>query len=206
VTFSKVLRRCGWWAVFAVGAAGCGVLSAKPDPTRFYLLAPITDATPAGATGLVIGLGPIVLPPYLQRPELATRVGPNEVRFREFDRWAGSLPSQVASVLGEDLRLSLGTDRIVPFPWYSGTALDVVVEIQVFRFELDRDGQVHLSAHWRLKDPAHSTDLKAADADLREPVGTGGADATVAALSRVLGQLAHEIAEAVVATRPSGRR
>jgi hypothetical protein len=194
----KVIGRRCWWALFAV--AGCGLLLAKPDPTRFYVLAAVADAT-TPPSGLTVGLGPIVLPPYLQRPEMATRVGANEVRFREFDRWAGSLPTQVGTVLGEDLRRVLGADRVVLFPWYSGTTLDLVVELQVFRFEPDQDGLVHLLGHWRLRDAAHAKDLGSADVDLSEKMASVDPDGEVAALSRALAQLARQIAGAV----PAGR-
>jgi uncharacterized lipoprotein YmbA len=148
----------------------------------------------------------VVLPAYLQRPELATRVGPNEVRFSEFARWAGALPAQVTSVLGEDLRLLLGPERVVLFPWYVGTVLDVVAEVEIFRFEPDADGQVHLAAHWRIKDGTRTTLLRTGDTDVGEPTGPGGMDATVAALSRALGRLGREIADAVRATRTPVRR
>lgn len=200
MTSSKVIRRRCWWTLLALALPGCGLLLAKPDPTRFYVLAAVADAT-APPGGLAVGLGPIVLPTYLQRPELATRVGANEVRFREFDRWAGSLPAQVGTVLGEDLRRVLGADRVVLFPWYSGTALDLVVELQVFRFEPDQDGQVHLLGHWRLRDATHAKDVGAADVDLSEKMAAAGPDGEVAALSRALAQLARQIADAVPARR-----
>jgi len=200
VTSLTMRRRRGRWALLAVALAGCGFLSPKADPTRFYVLTAVADA-PAPPRGLAVGLGPIVLPSYLQRPELALRVGPNEVRFREFDRWAGSLPAQVGSVLGENLRRVLGADRVVLFPWYSGTKLDLVVELQVFRFEPDHDGLAHLLGHWRLRDAAHATDLTAADVDLSEPVASRDPDGEVAALSRLLAQLARQIADAA----PPGR-
>jgi hypothetical protein len=189
--------------VLAVAVTGCSLLQARTDPTRFYVLAAVVDVPPPAPTGLTLGLGPIALPRYLQQPQLATRVGPNEVRFTEFSRWAGPLPTQVATTLADDLRGALGTERLVLYPWYAGTGLDVVVEVDVTRFEPDQDGQVHLVARWRIKDGTATTLLRAGDADVREPAGAVGVDAVVAALSRALGQLGREIAAAVRATHPS---
>lgn len=192
--------------LFAVGLAGCSVLRPHTDPTRFYVLAPLADVAPVPPTGLVLGLGPVVLPRYLQEPALARRVGPNEVRFADFARWAGPLQTQVASTLAEDLRVLLGTDRVVAFPWYPDTVLDVVVEVEVLRFEPDTDGQVHLAGRWKVADRAGAV-LRGADADVREPVAAADPDTTVAALSRALGRLGREIADGVRATRPaSGSR
>ena len=200
MTSLTILRRRCRWMLVAVALAGCGILFPKADPTRFYVLAAVADAT-ASSRALAVGLGPIVLPSYLQRPELALRVGPNEVRFRELDRWAGSLPAQVGSVLGEDIRRALGADRVVLFPWYSGTKLDLVMELQMFRFEPDRDGQAHLLGHWRLRDAAKATDLTSADVDLSEKVPSPGPDGEVAALSQLLARLARQVADAA----PPGR-
>ncbi len=201
MTSSKVIRRRCWWALLAAAVAGCGFLTPRKDPTRFYVLSPLAEPTAAGPRGLSLGLGPITVPAYLQRAELATRVGVNEVRYREFDRWAGSLPAQVGTVLAEDLRRVLGADRIVLYPWYSGTALDVIVELQIFRFEPDKDGLVHLLAHWRMRDPVHATDLRAADVDITEKTASADADGAVAGLSGALAQLAGQVADAVPARR-----
>jgi uncharacterized lipoprotein YmbA len=43
--------------------------------------------------GPAIGLGPITFPKYLDRRQIATRTGPYELEFVEFDRWAEALSS-----------------------------------------------------------------------------------------------------------------
>ena len=191
-----MMRRC-WWVLLAAALAGCGFLQAKPDPTRFYVLTSVVEGTGAPGGGPALGLGPIHLPSYLQRPELATRVGDNEVRFRPLDRWAGSLPAQLSAVLAEDLRRLTGAGRVVQFPWYSGTELDLVVELDVFRFEPAKDGAAHLLGHWRLREAAPAKELRSDDVDLSEKIATPDPDGEAAALSRVLGQLAQRIAAAV---------
>lgn len=182
-----------------VVAAGCSVLTAREDPTRFYVLSPTADAPTDAPTHLVLGLGPITLPRYLQNSALVRRAGPNEVQFADFDRWAGPLDGQIARTLAEELHVLLGSDRIVTFPWYQDAMLDAAVVIEVFQFEPDTDGQAHLVARWKLmtRDGAM---VRAADVDLHEPVNGRSTDATVGALSRVLGRLAQEIAGGVRAT------
>jgi len=51
--------------------------------------------------GAVLALGPVRLPEYLDRPQIATRSEGNEVRLHETERWAGSLQEDVSRVMVE---------------------------------------------------------------------------------------------------------
>src|SRR4029077_20509436 len=61
----------------------CSLLAPR-DRSRFYVLTPlaVTDptssATPPGRR-MALGLGPVNVPSYLDRPEIVTRVNPNEL-------------------------------------------------------------------------------------------------------------------------------
>jgi len=97
-------------AVGLVGAsvllAGC--LSPKEDPTRFYVLS-TSDASQVDEAwddrpGMTdVGVGPFIMPGYLDRPQFVRRVGPNEVRPVEAARWAETLGEGFERVLAEDL-------------------------------------------------------------------------------------------------------
>ena len=67
--------------------SGCSLT----QPSRFYTLSSLSDAGAAkteAQTDLAVGVGPISLPNYTDRPEVVTRASPNEFYFAEFDRWA----------------------------------------------------------------------------------------------------------------------
>ncbi len=95
------------------------MLRPRPDPTRFYVLAATAPDHPPAPGSLVVGLGPITMPGYLQHPMLATRPDATQVRYADFDRWAEPLPTLFGRALGQDLSALLGA-RIVPHPWYRG--------------------------------------------------------------------------------------
>jgi uncharacterized lipoprotein YmbA len=175
--------------------AGCSIFAPRPDPSRFFTLTPIAgEGAPSEALrGKVLGIGPVTLPRYLDRPELVTRVGPNEVRQATFDFWAGSLQKQFATTLGQNMQILLAAGSIVPFPWYSGSPPDLSVEVDVLAFEPAADGQAHLVARWRVHKGAAT--VKASESNLSRPAG-GDPAASVAALSELLGQLSGEIAAA----------
>ena len=80
--------------LFLLAPIGCvGKASA---PTRFYMLKPIAGAPMnlkfAERDGFVIvGLAPIQVPAYLDRPQFVVRKTNKEYRLAEFDNWAEPL-------------------------------------------------------------------------------------------------------------------
>jgi uncharacterized lipoprotein YmbA len=177
-------------------AAGC--FTAHPDPTRFYVLTPMAgeDGTsPAAAPApVVLGLGPIALPRYLDRAELINRVGANEVQPARFDRWAEPLHLQIARTLAEDLTRLGAVSRVVHHPWYRSRDQDVVLEVDVQRFERDAANHALLAARWRLRCPGDARALRTEEATLVDPAVALDAAATAEALSRQLGELSRRMA------------
>ena len=96
------------------GAAAAAALAActRTRPTMFYTL--VTPAGPPKARrpgkGLVVGLGPITLPQYLDRPDIVTREGANQMRLAEFHQWAQPLEPMLTQIMAEDLLVLLGAE------------------------------------------------------------------------------------------------
>ncbi len=192
----------------SVAAAGLGVLalagcfSPRPDPSRFFVLSATGPAAgnslaPSGLTGVsgaTIGLGPIKLPSYLDRDEVATRVSPNRLEFSDKDRWAAPLDSNFQQVLAQDLTQLLGTRSILFFPWVGNTRVDYQVRVDVYRFENDSSGNSRLVAHWQVLDGSGKI-LYANDSNISEQVQPG--QPVAAALSRTVDGVARQIASAI---------
>jgi len=154
--------------------------------------APAYPHAPASRT---LGLGPITMPGYLQTPMLVTVDG-TRVQYAEFDRWAEPLPVLFMRALDQDLSGLLDA-RVVPYPWYRGAPLDVVVRVDVSSFEADVAGNAHLDACWTIRDPRTATVLRDDCSSITEPVGERGAPAQVSALGRAVGELAQRVAAAI---------
>lgn len=186
-------------ALASIGAA-CGwtPFTPRPDPSRFFVLTPLTDAAAADGPRLPsLGIGPVTFPRYLDRPEMVTRVGPNEVRPAAFEYWAGSLPRQFEGVLAQDLQTLLGVDRIAIHPWYAGMTPPLVVEADVQRFEASADGNVQLLARWRLRKGAQSEVLRSGESSLSHPASGTDPGSAAAALSGLLADFSRELATAI---------
>jgi uncharacterized lipoprotein YmbA len=180
--------------VFVLVVAGCSFLVPRPDPTRFYVLTTTAKEASGRPTGLTIGLGPVTIPPYLERPEIMTRVADNELRPSPIDRWAAPVGTQIARTLSHDLTALLGLDRVVLHPWYSAAEFAAVVEVDVYRFEITSDGKALLVARWRVRPPKGPV---RANTFVRTESAAGGVEAAVGAMSRAIEGLAAEIAGAV---------
>ena len=190
--------RLVFFAALAVAIAGC--LSPRKDDSKFYVLSPVGSDPAGSATSrpILLGLGPIKLPAYLDRQEVVTRVAPNRVELSSVDRWAEPLDSDFTRVLAQNLSADLGTQRITFYPWYNTTSVDFQVKVDVYRFETSSDGKVDLTAHWQIISGIGKL-LVVRDSTFTETSKPGDAGDAAAAMSRALGKLSQEIASAIAA-------
>jgi uncharacterized protein len=177
----------------AIGLAGCGLLrSPNTTPTTFYVLSSTAQTGDArSGRPLTLGVGPISMPPYLERPQLVKRVAPNELTFNEFDRWSEPLKENFTRVLGTDLDKLVHVERLIAYPWYSSTKMDYAIEINILRFEPQPDGEVVLDARWSIRG-AQTSAFHNRELHLSRPGGS--ASDVAAAMSSMTGELAQNIA------------
>jgi uncharacterized lipoprotein YmbA len=185
------------------------------QPTRFYVLSTIADqAAVAPGSGVAVGVGPVNLPQYLNRPQIVTRLGDNRLAVADFDQWGGELDDNFIRALAANLSSLLRTDRVSLFPWKDGVPIDYQVTVDVLNFEQNADGTSVLSASWSIVDPAtgkvrlmrrstyHDASGQVPPGSAEEPV-TGKEhtdrpyDGVVAAMSRNLATLSQDIAVAI---------
>jgi len=176
-----------------VWLAGC----ARTQPAQYYLLSsPAGPATAAPASARRIGLGPVRLPEYLDRPQIVSWASPTRLHLSNAHRWAEPLGKSFARTLLADLAHALPDAQFVAWPWRAPQqpALQITVDVQ--RFERAADGVLLLEARWAVQrgpaDPAPALRTTS----LRVPV-TGAADdydALVTAASTAVLDLARDIA------------
>ena len=174
---------------------------ADSQPTRFYTLSGLAsergDALAALPADLTVGVGPVTLPPYLDRPQLVTRAGSNRVVLADFDSWAEPLEGLFARVLADNLALLLGTDDVLLLPQRRSMPLTYQVEVDVARFDVDAGGNANLDARWWVYGRGGERLLRSGRSTLTAPTQVGDYTAAAAALSRALGAMSTEIAEAI---------
>jgi hypothetical protein len=179
----------------------CGCLG-RSQPTRFYLLQSISGI-PAEKTaaqkheGMHIGVGPVTLPEYVDRPQIVTLVGPHELDLADFDQWSEPLKDSIPRILGENVSVLLATQHIYLYPWTGAANIDYQIEVDVTRFDAERDGTSVLNARWTILAGNSKEILVRKKSVITEESGGPGYDALAAAESRLLEKLSREIAAAV---------
>ena len=179
--------------------AGCG----SSQPVRFYVLSTLAERQPAGGGDLAVGVGPVDLPEYLDRPQIVTRSGQNELNLAEFERWGASLKDNTAEVLAENLAALIPSNKVATYPWKRATQIQYQVAVKITRFDRTEGGDAVLSARWKILD-ADGAERLSRESHYAERPAADSYAATVAAMNRILAQFSRELAGAVNGLRRGG--
>lgn len=177
--------------------AACG----KSAPIRFYSLAPdpgqSEPANPGQTTPcFALGVGPVDFPAYLDRTQIVTRGEANRMNLAEFDRWIEPIQANFTSALMDALSGQLCAKPLVGFPWPGGVRPDRQISVQVREFDGTLGRDAVLRADWSVSDKEGQV-LIWKSTSLREPCPGNDFGSLVAAQSRLVRQLAQEMARAV---------
>jgi hypothetical protein len=182
----------------AIGGLLAGCSSA---PTHFYVLTPLPVAGgPLGGPNrqdLSIGLGPVELPDYLDRPQIVTRLDQNQFKVADFDYWSEPLKDNFTQVLAENLSSLLTTERVFVYPWRRENRVTYQVTVKVIRFDRVVDGDSVLTARWRILRADNNEELRVQTATYTVPAAGSDYPATVTAMNQTLTALSRDIAGAL---------
>lgn len=175
-------------ALILVFLMGC----ASSPKTNFYTLNVIPASTDRTRISFPVQVAAVHLPPSLDRREMVRLSSENQVEIMDTDRWSAALDEMVRNVLSQDLaaRLPEGTVILPQAPAPRNTAKLVVA---IAQFGPDANGNVRLDGSWTLL--AAGAESPASKRDVQISAGPAPtADATAAAMSRALSELANDIA------------
>jgi len=194
--------------VCAMSFTFVGCLGSSPA-SRFYTLAPlqVRDGPGSTATDATLAIGPIEIPDYVDRQQIVTRTGANELVVAEFDRWGGSLESEISSSLVATLRDRLASQKVAVAPWrsaiLSGVGPTYRAAVSVSRFDGIPEQSVVLQGRWELiaRSGGKEESLGVREATVTEKIDDASYDALVAAMQRVLVRFGQQMADAVTTAR-----
>ncbi len=188
--------------VSGLALAGCR----RSAHARFYQLQPpaprdLPASLDGRQGGVVVAVGPVEIPEYLDRSQIVTRAGESELALGEFDRWVGPLGDDLARFLAEDLATRLPRDRFSIVRWAplleSQVPVDSSVAVRVERFEGALSGPVVLRAQWGLASRGKGIVFRA-EYTTSEPVNAPTYPALVSAMSKAAGRLSEQIASQIL--------
>jgi uncharacterized protein len=160
----------------------------------------------AGQRDLTLAVGPVTVPPYLDRPQLVTRTSRAKLTLADFEQWAGPLADTTARVLSEDLALLIPTERVVLYPWPRNIDPDYQISVEVLQFERGPGSQVVLVARWSLLD-RDGKELALRTSRINLTASGTDYEATAMAMGRALEALARDMAATLLTTaQPASAR
>jgi len=164
----------------------------------------------SGTVEAVIGIGPVHIAGYLDRPQIVSRISSNRLQIAENSRWAEPLEESIPRILLENLEILLPAAELQVYPWDPSISIDYQLLIGIARFDATADGTATLEVHWQILQE-EETDLPL---EKKHDIFTASADnndqeAKVHALSMTLEQFSRELAneiKKVVSLTPQSRR
>ncbi len=173
------------------GISACG----KTPAARFYTLSPATVEN-AGSRNVVsqqvIGIGPVTIAAYLDRPEIVTRSSTTSIELAAFDRWAEPFEDIVTGSLADSISSMLPSVQAIVDPWpEADVKYQLVVKIK--KFESDKDGNVRLTASWGLLQPSSRKMKKIFESDILQQGSSAEFSEITKNMSLALTRLSEEM-------------
>jgi len=180
-------------------AVGCRTATA-----HFYTLDSTATADAGPPASYAVAVGPVTVPPLVDRPQFVVQVAPNRVALDEFNRWGAPLDDGIARAVAGDLAVLLGTPRVASGPLAANLGPAYRVAIDVQRFETVPGQMVLVDAVWAVQRPSRG-DTRSGRTIAQETVAGSDFDALAAAHSRALATVSADIA-ATIRADANGRR
>jgi uncharacterized protein len=161
---------------------------ASPNPS-LYVLADVPGATHTGAPR-IIQLRAIAIPHYLERSQIVRSSEGYRMDVLSNDWWGEPLGSMMGRILVQELNQRLPGSTVYGDSGAISTPSDATIEINLQRFDLDRDGSLLLAAQIAIDGKRRSSrgvTIKVRPADATT-------QALVAAMSAAVSQFTDTIA------------
>lgn len=185
---------------FVLASGGCLSVSNSPTP-RFYMLH--ADAgKQAGqkiniASNVIIGVSPVKIPDYQNRPQIVTQDKNRMLAIAQFDRWGESLESALTRLIMENLALMLPQATIEKFPGDQAVPVKYRVLTDVLQLESRLDQDLLFTAQWSVLDAQKDKMMLIKKSELRQPIDPHDYSGLAEALSAACAALSAEIAESL---------
>jgi uncharacterized protein len=172
---------------------------ATSQPTRFFVLNALEHAQKQSLQScqndkiFALGINPVNIPHYLDRPQIMTRVNDNEFKLSELNVWAEPLKDTLTRVIAQNLN-SVPCSDIVIMPKAGLKQINYRLSAEVIRLDGTLGGQALLDVQWSIIEEKTKRVLVAKVSKYSEPVLSHDYHALVYAYNRVLDSFSQEIA------------
>ena len=166
---------------------------ASSPPAQYYQLAALPGPIRPGIT-MRIGVRSIEIPGYLDQTNIAQPAGSYQFSSAANALWAQPLASMLQSVMVQNLAQRLPDATVIASGGAIGAPADLLLEINLLRFDPDPSGNIQLTAQFAIRTAAGQPDwqIQTFSANATQ-TGSTTADA-VAAMSKLWAEAADQLA------------
>ena len=180
----------------------CPLGCATSPPTQFYLLSPLpAPSLDAGDTQdrqpTIIRVDAVVIPGYLDRDEIVTRVNKNEIHLADFNQWGEPLRNNFTNILALNLSRLLPAKGFAIFPFKCPSPVDYQISVEIVQMDGSLDGEVHLTAQWSILQGKEDNIMVTRKSRFKASKAPTDYGELVAAQSSLVEALSREIAESI---------
>ncbi len=192
--YQRIIFLSGLAVVTLLSLSGCSGTSKKAD---FYQLEESSNAYLTGVEkGRIIGVGPISLPEYINRPQIVTRSSQYQYNVSEFNRWIEPIHDSIQRLMVVSFSNNLNSNRVYWLPRNDRQyPLDLRIAIDIGRFDGQLGKEVVLESRWSLFDK-NDIPILTRVSIIKEVVNGSSYNALVNAMNSALQKLGKEISQA----------
>jgi len=183
------------WLILSIVLLMSGCLGGYSPESRFYNLQPRKASVEVLSGKIVVGVNEAELPDYLSRQQIVSFNDENsEVGIAETDRWAEPLETMLQRVVTADIANDLPNALVLSKSSLT-ERFDLIVDIQIVRFDMVENKDAVLEAWWYIKDGNRKL-LYRGKSNLRQKID-GGYEQYVSTMSNLVAKMCADIAEKI---------
>lgn len=177
---------------------GCGTTK----PSRLYLLRATLFSSEQKnfkndtRSPKTILIGPILIPEYLDRPQMVLPVTRNELEILEHHRWAEPLDENIMQVLAENLEQLLTSNKIFPFNEFTAANFTNQLKVGITRFGIEENKTAVLKGSWALYDRSNNILLQH-KFNFDQSISSREYNEIIPVYNKLLAQLSQEISRSI---------
>ena len=176
-----------------------GCSSSPPERHLYLLRGDTTDSGTSSAPGVLVGIGRVTIPAYLDRAAVVVQTGAREIRPARYHEWGEPLDNGVSHYLRSELvdRLGyeVGSDVILRDAW------DYRIDVSIETLHGSLNAGAWINAGFVVSDVSGTKPTVEGRIIKHERLTRGGYPGLIDAHTRLLDQLAAAIESALVELR-----
>jgi uncharacterized protein len=162
-------------------------------PAQFYVLDATATPTASKASNLRLGIGPILIPGYIDRPQIVTKSESAKLNYAEYERWAETMDEMFTRILTQNITLATGSNNVISHPWSASANLNNELTAKIIKFESNANGDTLLIVQWQLLNNTNDTHIFSTHSEFHASAKSTGYSDIVSALNNTISQFSNEI-------------